>query len=53
VADPTDQHESTVAVRALNTALATDQRIELAMVPVGDGLTLAWKRPRQDEPTRP
>jgi O-methyltransferase len=45
VADPTDQHESTLAVRALNSALATDERLELAMVPVGDGLTLAYKRP--------
>ena len=33
----------TVAVRALNSALATDDRIELAMVPVGDGLTIVWK----------
>jgi O-methyltransferase len=53
VADPTDQHESTVAVRALNSALATDQRIEIAMIPVGDGLTVAWKRPRLDERTIP
>lgn len=44
VADPSDREPATVAIRALNTRLATDERIELAMVPVGDGLTIAWKR---------
>jgi O-methyltransferase len=34
----------TDSLRALNSALHTDQRIELSMLPVFDGLTLAHKR---------
>ena len=41
VADPGDQEVDTVALRALNDALHTDQRIDLSLVPIGDGLTLA------------
>jgi predicted O-methyltransferase YrrM len=44
VADPTDQEESTLAIRALNAAIAADQRVHLAMVPIADGLTLALVR---------
>jgi caffeoyl-CoA O-methyltransferase len=40
VADPAVQDESTNAIRALNEKLATDERFDLAMVPIGDGLTL-------------
>ena len=32
------------AIRALNTALAANERVSLAMVPIADGLTLARKR---------
>lgn len=44
VADPADADPDTVALRQLNAALAGDPRIDLAMLPVGDGLTLARKR---------
>ena len=43
VLDETDQHESTVAVRAFNAALAKDERVALSLLPVGDGLTLIRK----------
>ena len=44
VADPSDQDESTRAIRALNEKLATDERVDIAMVPIGDGLTLLQVR---------
>jgi len=40
VADSSADDESTVAIRSLNEKLATDERVEVAMVPIGDGLTL-------------
>ena len=44
VADPSDSASDTVAIRELNAALHTDDRIDLSLVPIGDGLTLARKR---------
>ncbi len=44
VADPQRQDADTLALRALNRQLHADPRIDLSMVPVGDGLTLARKR---------
>ncbi len=44
VADPTEGDESTLAIRAFNKARASDERIWLSMLSVGDGLTLAMKR---------
>lgn len=44
VLDPADQSDDTKALRAFNTALARDKRIIMAMLPVGDGVTLAVKR---------
>ena len=45
VADPTVDDEDTNAIRALNRKLATDERVSLSLVPIGDGVTLARKRP--------
>lgn len=39
-----DEGEDTVALRALNARLHGDERADLAMVPIGDGLTLVRKR---------
>jgi len=44
VADLTVQDESTVAIRTLNAKLHGDSRIDLCMLPIGDGLTLVRKR---------
>jgi len=44
VIDPSDTSENTTAIRALNDFLVTDERVDLAMVPISDGLTLARKR---------
>ncbi|MGH8373544.1 MAG: class I SAM-dependent methyltransferase [Gammaproteobacteria bacterium] len=44
VIDKKDNSEDTVAIREFNQALHADQRVELSMIPIGDGLTLARKR---------
>jgi len=44
VADPSDQEESTRALRDLNASLHKDDRIDLSLVPIADGLTLCRKR---------
>ena len=44
VIDPEDQDEDTVAIRAFNRLLHQDERVDLSMLPIGDGLTLARKR---------
>ncbi len=44
VIDEAKQDESTQAIRAFNLKLADDARIELSMLPIADGLTLAVKR---------
>lgn len=41
VADPSCQDNDTVALRALNTGLKDDERVDIAMLSLGDGLTLA------------
>lgn len=43
VAIPADD-EDTAALQALNDKLHRDERVDLAMLPIGDGLTLARKR---------
>jgi caffeoyl-CoA O-methyltransferase len=43
VIDPTDQTVDTAAIRALNEKIHGDDRVDAALVPIGDGLTLALK----------
>lgn len=43
VIDLTDQTVDTVAIRAINHKIHDDSRVEVSMVPIGDGLTLALK----------
>lgn len=44
IADPTVESPSALALRAFNERLATDERVTISLVPIGDGLTLALKR---------
>lgn len=44
VADPGRRDQSTTALRKLNRKLHEDGRIDLSMLPLGDGVTLALKR---------
>jgi caffeoyl-CoA O-methyltransferase len=44
VIDPSNGEAATVALRRFNETVHTDDRIDLSLVPVGDGLTLARKR---------
>ena len=44
VADPADHDADTLAIREFNDRLLADQRIDLSLVPIGDGLTLARRR---------
>lgn len=46
VADPSDREADTVALREFNDALHRDERVDVALLPVGDGLTLARIRER-------
>jgi caffeoyl-CoA O-methyltransferase len=39
VADPSNQEESTNAIRAFNDLVAADERVETVMIPLSDGLT--------------
>jgi predicted O-methyltransferase YrrM len=43
VIDPTDQEPDTLAIRAFNESIHADHRVQLSLVPIGDGLTLALK----------
>ena len=44
VTDKTNQDRGTQAIRAFNDALEQDNRVDVSLVPIGDGLTLARKR---------
>jgi caffeoyl-CoA O-methyltransferase len=44
VADPKVDDEDTRAIRAVNERVRGDERVTLALAPIGDGLTLARKR---------
>jgi len=45
-ADESDQSADTVGMREFNRRLHQDQRVRISMLPIGDGLTLAYKPPR-------
>ena len=45
VIDPSVNDADTMAIRSLNTKIHADERVSLSLVPIGDGLTLARKRP--------
>ena len=44
VVDDADQSDDTVAIRAVNDHIAADDRMEVVMLPIADGLTIARKR---------
>lgn len=44
VADPTRVDDETTAIRALNARIHGDERVDLSLIPIGDGLTIARKR---------
>ena len=44
VSDPAHVDADTSAIRALNAKLTTDERVDLVLFAVGDGMTCALKR---------
>lgn len=44
VANPSEKDDNTTRIRAFNHHLHTDTRIDLSVLPIGDGLTLARKK---------
>ena len=42
--DPNDGDDDTLAIRAFNEQIRDDQRIDLSLLPIGDGLSLCRKR---------
>lgn len=45
VADPSQNDPDTAALRTLNQKIAEDNRVTHSMIPIGDGLTLVYKKP--------
>jgi caffeoyl-CoA O-methyltransferase len=52
VIDPDDSHKSTRVIRALNDFLVRDERVDIVMLGVADGITLVRKRPVVESPIR-
>ena len=44
VVDPAKTDDDTLAIRVLNAKLHTDQRVDLTLFAVGDGMTCVLKR---------
>lgn len=44
IAEPAKWRDSAAVVDALNRKIASDERVTIAMLPIGDGLTLCRKR---------
>ncbi|MFO7858823.1 MAG: class I SAM-dependent methyltransferase [Ectothiorhodospiraceae bacterium] len=49
VADPADTAASTEGLRAFNRRVRDDPRVDVSIVPIGDGLTLATRLPAGDD----
>ena len=49
VIDPSNREPDTLAIRAFNEALHADNRVQISLVPIGDGLTLAFLRGQYTE----
>ena len=45
VADPSEDSESTVALREFNEHVLADGRTQCVLLPVGDGMTVIWRPP--------
>ena len=50
VADPSDDSETTQAIRRFNEHVLADERTDCVVLPVGDGMTVAWPRRFPTEP---
>jgi O-methyltransferase len=44
VADPDATDDSVVAIRALNAKIVADERVDMVLLPVADGVTIARVR---------
>ncbi|KAJ4727973.1 Caffeoyl-CoA O-methyltransferase [Melia azedarach] len=44
VADPMVNDAKTISIRNFNKNLMEDKRVSISMVPIGDGMTICWKR---------
>jgi len=44
VADPEDNRPDTVALRQLNLKIRDDERVDMSMIPLGDGMTFVLRR---------
>jgi predicted O-methyltransferase YrrM len=44
VVDESNQTDDTRAIREFNRLVHADERVDISLLPVGDGLTLALKR---------
>jgi caffeoyl-CoA O-methyltransferase len=42
-ADPDEHDATTSAIRAFNARVHSDRRVQISMLPLGDGVTLVWK----------
>ncbi|MGW7002982.1 O-methyltransferase [Streptomyces sp. NPDC054933] len=49
VVDPDAQDPDTTAIRAFNTLVRDDPRVEMSLVPMADGMTLIRKKQRSEE----
>ena len=45
IADPSNYDPATQVIRAFNLAVHADPRVDMVLLPIGDGLTLARPRP--------